>query len=82
MFESLLPRTQINARNIARGAPGEELPDQNNILDPAWRELCTRYKFRSIGWKNISVSRFLAEFLTRVDGVCYWYHEGEQGVVG
>jgi hypothetical protein len=27
---------------------------------------CTRYKFRTIGWKNISVSRFLAEFFVRL----------------
>ncbi|KIY03497.1 uncharacterized protein Z520_00188 [Fonsecaea multimorphosa CBS 102226] len=63
MFESLLARTQITARNIARGVPGaEDLPGQHDLMLPAWRGMCTRYKFRATGWRNISVSWFLAEF--------------------
>lgn len=62
MFESLLARTQITARNIARGVPGEELPGQESLMKPEYQGMCTRYKFRTIGWKNVSVSRFLAEF--------------------
>lgn len=62
MFESLLARTQIMARNITRGVPGEKLPGQKNLMKPAWQGMCTRYKFWTIGWKNISVSRFLVEF--------------------
>jgi hypothetical protein len=32
-------------------------------MTPAWQGMCTRYKFRSVGWRNISVSLFLAEFI-------------------
>jgi hypothetical protein len=63
MFESLLARIQITARNMARGARGAKLPHQRNMMKSEWRGMCTRYKFRAIGWKNISVSHFLTEFL-------------------
>ncbi|KAJ9612937.1 hypothetical protein H2200_002878 [Cladophialophora chaetospira] len=90
MFEALLARTQINARNIARGVPGgEELPDQRDLMQPAWRGVCTRYKFRAVGWKNISVSRFLAEFFAGASEeakkhkgwkvVFAWFAEGREG---
>jgi hypothetical protein len=62
MFETVLARSQILARNIARGVPGEELPGQEIVMRPNWQGMYTRYKFRSVGWKNISVSCFLAEF--------------------
>ena len=63
IFESLLARSQITARNIARGVPGRQLHGQRDLMKPAYQGMCTRYKFRSIGWKNISVAHFLAEFL-------------------
>jgi len=69
IFEQLLARTQITARNIARGVPGEELPDPKDLMKPAWQGMCTRYKIRSVGWTNISVSRFLGEFFA---GLLLW----------
>lgn len=63
MFETVLARTQIEARNLARGIPGQQPPG----LERLWgahnsSEFCTQYKFHAIGWKNISVSWFLGEF--------------------
>jgi hypothetical protein len=63
LFESLLARIQITTRNMARGARGVKMPDQRDMENFKWRGVCTRYKFRSIGWKNISVTHFLVEFL-------------------
>jgi hypothetical protein len=63
IFESLLARTQITARNIARGVVGQELPGQRDLMRPELQGMCSRYKFRATGWKNISVSRFLCEFI-------------------
>ena len=63
MFETLLAFTQKMTRNIARGTPGRQHPNSITTVPPSLRGICTRYKFRSTGWKNISVLGFLADFL-------------------
>lgn len=62
-FETSLARIQINARNNARGNPNGDLPGQENLMRPAYEGLCKRYKFRSVGWRNVSVYRFLGKFV-------------------
>jgi hypothetical protein len=62
-FETSLARIQITARNLARGNPEGNLAGQKDLMHPKWKGMCSRYKFRSVGYKNISVSRFLGEFL-------------------
>lgn len=66
MFETLLARTQITARYIARGDPAQQLPGHTLFGGPGWEGMCTLYKFKSLGWKNISVAGFLGEFLVGV----------------
>jgi hypothetical protein len=62
LFETSLARTQITARNLARGNPEGSFPGQKDLMDPRWKGMCSRYKFRSVGYKNISVSRFFGFF--------------------
>jgi hypothetical protein len=77
MFRTSLAQVQIYARNIARGNPN--VPAWSiNLLDkyPQIRGICNIYKFKSTGWRNISVSGFLgaigigllALFLGRMTG--------------
>lgn len=63
LFETLLARTQIQTRNIARGVPGKNPPKLQNMLRPAHEGMCKQYKFQAVGWKNISFWRFFAEFV-------------------
>lgn len=64
LFANSLARIQITARNIARGI-AYDLPPSRNLLEeqPAFREICHTYKFRSTGWKNLSVAGFLGSFI-------------------
>lgn len=43
------------------GAANSDLPipDQRDILPPKLRQVCSMYKFRSTGWRNVSVSHLL-----------------------
>lgn len=77
LFQTSLAKIQIYARNLARGSPNTP-PWSTNLLDkyPQIRGLCNLYKFKSTGWRNISVSGFLgaigaglvALFLSRTTG--------------
>lgn len=64
LFANSLARIQVTARNIARG-PTDDLPPSRDLLEeqPAFRSICHIYKFRSTGWKNLSVAGFLGSFL-------------------
>jgi hypothetical protein len=57
LFETSLARMQINARIVARGLDAAESPREG--LKPEdmfpFQGICQVYKFRSVGWKNISV---------------------------
>ncbi len=67
LFASSLARIQITARIIARGMTGEQLPSKDLMLDnPSYREICNLYKFRSSGWKNLSVAGFIGSFLAGI----------------
>jgi hypothetical protein len=61
LFQTSLAKIQLYARNLARGSPNIP-PWSINLLDkyPQIRGLCNLYKFKSISWRNISVSEFLA----------------------
>lgn len=57
-FETSLAQIQFQVLNIVRGAPDDEPPDQYVDFDgipPAYRGLCNMGKFRSVGWRNVSV---------------------------
>jgi hypothetical protein len=57
LFETSLSRVQIHARNTARGIPeAADLPDRTELWNPKRLIICAIYKFKSTGWKNISVS--------------------------
>lgn len=63
MFDAVLAHTQIQARNLARGIPGQPPPGLRNFWGADNSTgFCTQYKFHAVGWKNISVSWFLGEF--------------------
>jgi hypothetical protein len=64
LFAVSLARIQITARNIARGIAGEELPGTDMMAErPGLKDMCNIYKFRSDGWKNMSVAGFLGSFV-------------------
>jgi hypothetical protein len=62
LFQTSLARIQIYARNIARGSQNTPLYGRINFMDttPRLRGLCNMYKFKSTGWRNISIAGFLS----------------------
>jgi hypothetical protein len=65
LFQTSLARIQIEARNIARGNPNTPTSYSINLMEtlPNLLELCNMYKFKTIGWRNISVSGFLGAII-------------------
>jgi hypothetical protein len=59
LFETSLARTQLMLRNVERSGPEAPIPDEKNILPSDLQRVCSMYKFRSVGWRNVSVSHLL-----------------------
>jgi hypothetical protein len=62
LFLTSLASIQIIARNIARGNPSTPTYNRISMMDAhsPLRGLCTMYKFKSTGWRNINVTGFLS----------------------
>jgi hypothetical protein len=57
IFQTSLARIQMTARKIARGTETANLSGPD-LMDeyPRYRAMCQVFKFRTVGWKNISVA--------------------------
>ena len=60
LFKTSLARIQINARDIARGPPNGRTEGLRGIMRPEYQGICRMYKFRSTGWRNVSVSGYIS----------------------
>ena len=59
LFETSLARIQLTLRNMARGSDNSLIPDAYDALPQYMRRVCTMFKFRSVGWRNVSVGHLL-----------------------
>lgn len=55
LFTASLARAQIDLRDYAQGSAAHEAGFEDNTL-PEFRDFCRRYKFKTVGWTNISVN--------------------------
>ena len=56
-FEASLARIQINTLEVVRGTGN--YGDDYDGIPPGWRGICQMGKFKSVGWRNVSVWGFL-----------------------
>jgi hypothetical protein len=54
LFEGSLARIQIDLRDYIRGAAADQSGFANHI-DSAYEDMCSSYKFRTVGWKNVNL---------------------------
>ena len=59
LFETSLARTQLALRDATRSRADLAIPDEVDVLPERLRKLCGMYKFRSTGWRNVSVSHLV-----------------------
>jgi hypothetical protein len=57
LFATSLARIQIDLRDYIRGSAAHE-PGFVDRMDSAYKDMCTMYKFKSVGWRNVSVWGF------------------------
>jgi hypothetical protein len=58
LFATSLARIQISLRDHVRGSAAKE-PGYVNLLKPEYAGMCGQYKFKSVGWTNVSVWGFV-----------------------
>ena len=54
-FETSLARIQVEALTFVQGIYHEDETKYVNILPPSYQELCSMVKFKTVGWRNVSV---------------------------
>jgi len=57
MFKASLARIQIDLRDYARGAAANKIGYKDHT-DSAYQDMCSSYKFRTVGWKNVNAWGF------------------------
>ncbi|KAH9222370.1 hypothetical protein DL95DRAFT_454831 [Leptodontidium sp. 2 PMI_412] len=57
LFETSLARIQVELRDYARGRGANECNFANRI-DDGFLDMCSAYRFRTVGWKNLNATGF------------------------
>ncbi|KAG4432857.1 hypothetical protein IFR05_011657 [Cadophora sp. M221] len=57
LFETSLARIQIELRDYVRGRGASECNFANRI-DDGFLDMCSAYRFRTVGWKNLNATGF------------------------